>query len=263
MAAQTKCTKSSHMTPLEVSYNDFLILFGQITIITMIFPVVVALIFKSFWNRPLKVIFLYVFVSFVLNLLENIFIWATTNYYESIKPFLDYFELSNTIFFTILYYLKDFLLLGRFYSLIFPFVPLNRSIYKLGWILSVAVIINFLFIEGYQNFGTFNPGADAIFSLVLPLVYLWVSQQHSLRIPLRKNPYFWISLGLLFPKALSLFIFFTGDFLYQSDYILYVKILLIRNLFEIIGLALITIGFIYARYTRLIRNTRRIGYQNW
>lgn len=240
------------MTPLENSWNDLLLLFGKVTTIAMLIPVVVALSRKALHNRPLRVIFWYCLLSFLINAFEHTLIWAVNTYTSFFRPALDYWEIEYFFFLTILYYLKDFLLLGLFYSLIFPIQPFNRFILWSGRILALAATINYLFIDGYNVFGVFNPLTDAVFIVALPLLYLWFSQQQSLRIPLKKSPYFWISLGLLLPNLLSLFLYFTGDYIHRTAFILYAKFSTIKNAFEIAGQILIAIGFLHARYARFI-----------
>ena len=240
------------MVPIEEAWNEFLITFGRIATITMLIPVVVALFFKPLWNKALRVAFLYVLFSFLINALDHALIWAINNYTDFFRPALTYWKIDNTFFFTILYYLKDFILLGWFYSLIYPHPQQQKYIFRLAMLLAFMVTINYCFIEGYQVFGVFNPGADALFCVIIPLIYLWSSRQQSLRIPLKKNPYLWISLGILLPSMLSLFLYFSGNYIYESDFILYVKVYSIKNFFEIIGQQLIAIGFFHARYTRFI-----------
>lgn len=240
------------MTPLERAWNEFLVLFGQITTLTMLLPVVVALVVRKQWNKPLKIFFWYCLASFGLNVIEISLNWAVNNYFDFFKPALDYWEIEYFFFFTIFYYLKDFILLGLFYSLIFPIASIGSIILRISQVLALAALINYLFIEGYNVFGIFNPLADAIFLVVLPLLYLWVSQRQSLRIPLRKNPYFWFSLGILLPNILALFIYFTGDYIHTTDFILYAKIYSVKNALEIVGQILICIGFLRSRYTKFI-----------
>ena len=218
----------------------------------IIIPILISLIYKKNWTLPLKVIFYYCLFTLLINFFEAIVIWTSIHHFEWIEPILAFLKTDNTTFLSILYYVKDFILLAWFFSLIYPSPPINRYIFWSGIILAIGSIINYLFIEGYREFGIFNPGADGIFIVALPILYLWTSQRQSLRISLKKNPYLWISLGLLFPNLLSLFLYFTGDYLYKSDIILYYKFFIAKNIFEIIGLILIAIGFSHARYARFI-----------
>lgn len=236
------------------NWNAFLILSGQLFVAAMLIPIITALIFRKEWNKPLEVFFWFLVVGLIGNLLELGFIWATKieNYYHVFEDWLKEWEIYNTNFLSIIFYLKDFLLLGLFYSLIIPVKKLSRIIFWSGLIIALAALLNYCFIEGFREFGVINPGADAIFIALLPLLYLWLSQKQSLRIPLSKNPYLWISLGLLIPNLLSLFLYFTGNYVQKNDFILYAKFFVAKNAFEIIGLIFIAIAYAYARYVRFI-----------
>ena len=240
------------MTPIEEWWLRFFLYFGRITVGAMVVPVFVALWYRKNWNRPLTIAFLYCLATFGVNLIEQVFIWASDNYTELMVPYLQYWEIDNTFFLTILYYVKNFLLLGLFYSLIVQNKFLSQIIRNAGYLLALSATINHFFIEGYKAFGVFNPAIDAIFMFFLPLVYLWESQRSSLRIPLKKNPYLWFSLGIIVPNLVNLFLYLTGDYLYGSDVVLYSQLFSLKNGFEIIGQALISIGFINSYYVRFV-----------
>jgi hypothetical protein len=234
------------------TWEDIFVSFGVIANFFLVIPIIVALIKRKDWNLPLKLIFYYCLTGFLLNLFEHFLIWVSIHHYSWIKPFLELINTNNTHFLNILHYVKDFILLGWFFSLIFPLKTLGRKIWQSGIILTLAATLNHIFIEGYKDFGTFNPIADALFILTLPVLYLWFSQRQSVRIPLRRNPYLWISLGLIIPNVLALFLYLTGDYIYESEIVLYFKLFSLKNAFEMIGQLLITTGFLYARYARFI-----------
>ncbi|MEM9917321.1 MAG: hypothetical protein AAF990_04455 [Bacteroidota bacterium] len=240
------------MLLLEIDWNNFYVFYGRITIAAMILPVLAALLFRRYWNRALYAAFWYFLMTFLLNVSEQIFIWSTGAYYESFKPFLDYFQITNTNFIKIFYYLKDFFFLGWFFSLIFSSSRLRSSVKWVSLLLILATSINYLFIEGYQGHGFFNPVINALYVILLPILYLWISQKSSLRIPLRKNPYFWISIGLFLPNLLALFLYFTGDYIYTTNYPLFVILSSIKNTFEMIGLVMVSFGFVNARFARFV-----------
>ncbi len=236
----------------ETYWHDVMMNFGRLTIITMALPVIVAILYKKYWNKALYAAFLFCLATLGVNLFEQALIWSINTYTDFFLPYLEYWEISNTFFLNILYYLKNLLLLGWFYSLVFPVKPFNSIILYASYILATAAIISY-FIEGYQNMGVVNPAIDTVFIILLPLIYLWVSRKSSLRIPLKKNPYFWISLGLLVPNSLGLFLFFSGDYIHAKNYILYCQLFSVKNVFEIIGQVFISLGFIYAYHARFIK----------
>ena len=72
------------------------------------------------------------------------------------------------------------------------------------------------------------------------------------KVPLVKNTYFWISLGLIIPNLIGLFLHFTGKKIETTDKVLFVKLNMVHDLFQIVGFILIAVGFYYARYTKYL-----------
>jgi hypothetical protein len=225
---------------------------ASITIATMIVPVIVSLFYKKYWNRALLAIFWYYLATLLLNLLEKLIMWACRQNLDVCIPILDYWEITNSHWLSILYFTKDYIFLGWFFSLIFPDKRLRKIIKWTTIFIALASVINYCFIEGYKGFGVFNPAINMIYVFSLPTIYLWYSQRESLRIPLKKNPYFWISIGLLIPSLMVLFIYFSGDHIFESDFRLFVILKCIENVFAILGFGLACIGFSRARFARFI-----------
>ncbi len=225
--------------------------------ILLLLPIIVGLVNKKYWNRPLWIIFLYCVANFLLNSLESILIWAVGKYPDVLLPYLDYLSIENTFFLLPLYYLKNFLFISWFYSLIFPILNISTIFKRIGIACAVISLFSFTFIEGYQTFGSINPSLNTIylvcFGIILPPVYLWLSRLHSIRIPLRKNPYLWISMGLLMQAFTSVLPYLFGTDLYQLNEELYYFSITINLFFNLVGLTLISIGFYYAYYVRFIK----------
>jgi hypothetical protein len=215
----------------------------------MAIPVIVAIFYRRFWNQPLRIIFYYCLATLLVNLFEQGVIWVSAHRFHWIEDFILYFKIGNTFFLLILYYLKNFLLLGWFFSKVFPLVSFRPVILRLSWLFSLLVLLNHCFVEGYHAPGIFNPILEGLFLILLPLLYLWFSQRNSLRIPLKKNPYLWVSLGIMIPELLSVFLDLSGDYIYESDFILYVKLYSAKNLIEISGQIFLALAFYYGRYT--------------
>ena len=98
-----------------------------------------------------------------------------------------------------------------------------------AFIFLVFTFINIFYIQGFRKFHTISYRVGAI--MVVTWCYLYFRQlmQSSEQIILIKNPFFWISSGLL--------IFYPGFFFYFSafDYIVYRKIKYSGELFTIIS----------------------------
>ncbi len=235
-------------------YNDKIIFFGRIALSTLIIPILIGFYQRRVLNKPLRFFLLYLVVGLTIALLEQIFIWSATKYYPILKPYLDYWKIEDTNFIQILYYLKNFALLGWFYSLLLP-KSLGIWVKRVSGLLFITALINYLFIEGYLVYGVFNPTADAIFCFLSPLIYLGFLYQNDSIVPLSKNPYFWISLGLVVPNLLNLVFHFVGNKLIETDFILFAKLSIGKNGITIIGHILLAIGFYYARYVKFMSPT--------
>lgn len=234
------------MTP-----NEILVFLGQVVSAVMIIPIVTALIKWSYLEKMLKIFLYFCVASFAFALLEQLFLWHAKKYYDEIwKPILTYWQIGDTNFLQILFYLRDFLLLGWFFSSVLYPLRVAKWIWLVSLALSLVCVINYIFIEGYIEPGFFNPTTDAMYSFVVPMIGLWYIYHGASKIDLYKNPVFWISIGLILPNLLGLFMFFTSDFIQKEDFSLYVKLMIFTNFFQIIGIILITIGFAHAYYMR-------------
>ncbi len=234
-------------------YNDLLVFYGRIALSTLILPILIGLWQGRVLNKPLRFFLLYLIAGLTIALLEQLFLWSTSAYYPAWKPYLDYWKIGDTNFIQILYYLKNFALLGWFYTLLLP-NQVGIWVKRVSVLLFVVALINYLFIEGYHVYGVFNPTADAVFCFVLPMIYLGYLYRQDSIVPLSKNPYFWISLGLVVPNLISLVFHFVGNQLIETDFILFAKLTFGKNGIAIIGNILLAIGFYYARYTQFLTN---------
>ncbi|WP_373553708.1 hypothetical protein [Haliscomenobacter sp.] len=231
--------------------NDIIIFFGKVVSAVMIIPIMAALIKWKYLDRKLKIFLAFCVISLAIALLEQLFLWSAKKYYHEFwKPILDYWEIKNTFFLQILAHVRDFVLLGWFFSTVLYPGKVYKLVGLISMILAIASIVNYIFIEGYKELGVFNPTADAIYCFIVPMIGMWYLYHNDSKIAMYKNPVFWISLGLILPNLMSLFLYFTSDFLQKEDYTLYVNLMLIKNFFEIIGIILITIGFAHAYYMR-------------
>ncbi len=239
------------MTDAEYLCNDLLISFGRATILAMIIPIIAAIIYRKHLNKELKIFLGFCIAALFVNLLESSYIAAVNNYTSFFEKWLAFTD-GTTNFFYILYQLKSFIFLGWFYSVLLVGHRYGRWIKILSIFLCLATIVSYIIEKGWRNYGVFGPTADAIFLFVIPLFYLWYLYRINLAVPILKNPYFWISLGLAVPNLIGLFLFFTGDAIYGSDFCLFVRFSIAKNVFLIISQILLFIGFSRARYAKYI-----------
>lgn len=239
-----------------MSPNDILIFFSKIVSAVMIIPIIAALVKWQYLEKKLKIFFVFCVVTLAIALLEQLFFWSVKKHYNEFwRTILDYWGIKNTFFLQILPHTRDFFLLGWFFSAVLPSGKARYLVQYFSLLLGVSCIINYIFIEGYKIAGVFNPTTDALFSFLVPLLSLWYLFQRDTRIEMYKNPVFWISLGLLLPNLMGLFLFYTSDYLQENVFTLYVNLMLVKNFFEIIGIILLTIGFSHAYYMRFFYPT--------
>lgn len=240
------------MSDIEIFYNELLILSSRIVLISLVLPIVIAIWQWKHLNKPLKFFFLYKVCSVLFTSFLHGFVWYATKYYDSIEPVLACFDIQNTNFLEILFYINDYILLGWFFYLLLGPKPYGNWIWRIAMLLLTTNIINYLFIEGHIVFGVFNPTTDAIFVFGVAAFYLWHLYRSQLALPLSKNPYFWISFGLIIPHLIGFFLFMVGDVTQEENFPVFVMMSVAKNGFLILSQVFYAIGFWRARYAKYI-----------
>jgi hypothetical protein len=203
-------------------------------------------------NELLKIFWGYLATRFFLNLMMEVFIWGVVNYHDFWKPILTLYKIENTLFFNILFYLSNYIFLGIFYRKL-----MNKKIYQICLkilipLICIASVVIFILIDGYQNFGSVGPFMNGIYICALPIIYLWylfIEQRKDISV--YKNPYFWISIGLLIPHGIDLLFLLIANNLYNENFVLYCKSHIARNCFEIIAQLLFAMAFYFSHRLRL------------
>ena len=240
------------MTELELTYNSFYILSAHIANATMLIPISLGIYNIKYLNKPLKIFLWYCIVSLILNLMEQLVIWSTGHFIDVLLPLLKKWDIKNTSFLSILFYSKNFIFLGLFFKGI-----LNHWI-NMSWIKPLIIILviitwtNHLFIEGFRSYGVFNRTVDAIFCFGIPLYFLWFIFNENSKVPIIKNPYFWIGLGLISTALIGFYLFLAGDKIRATDKVLFFKLAIIKNCIVMIEQGLEAIGFYYARFIKYL-----------
>ena len=228
------------------------IVVAQITIGISTIPILVALYRKSYLNKALWVFLTYKILSLAVNLAEQFFIWYATKHYESLAPYLNYFGIGDTNFIGILYHILVFVFIGKYYRLLLGKINYGNVVLWISYALLLAVSINYFFIEGYRVYGKFNHVAVAVFMAGSATFYLYHLYRSNLALPIARNPYFWISIGIILPNLIGIFLFITGGAFHQEDYRFFTILTSFKNIFLIFGHVLVAIGFYHAPYTRFI-----------
>lgn len=233
-------------------FEKLMISLGKVTTVFMLFPILSALKNRKHLNKVLVLFLMYCITKLCVSLLHQWVIWATGYFRDIAVPILNKYQITDTNFMGILAYLTNFGFLGWYFYKVIPHKKTAQGIRWLSTGLFVFAIIDYLFIEGFRAFGIFNPSASAIFCFVLPLIHLWFLYRENSRVPLIKNPYFWIAIGLLLPNLVGCFLHFTGNALNTEDFPLFAKISIGKMILDIIGQILLAIGFYHARFAQFI-----------
>jgi len=141
---------------------------------------------------------------------------------------LIHFHGNNSWFFNIFTTIEFLYYSFIFYHLFTTHFKRNIVAITVGMFL-IFTWINIFFIQGFRRFHTISYRVGAIMIVVWCFLYFRQLIQSAEYIVLIKNPYFWISTGLLF--------FYLGFFFYFSafDYIVYKKVRFSVALFNIIS----------------------------
>ena len=241
----------SELTELEQRCNQLAVTFGSYAMFFLLLPILVALFRWKSLNKSLKIFFWFCVATLGLNLLELSYVHAVNNYTDFFMPWLKLTNYSLTFLF-ILYQIKNFAFLGWFFSDLLKKYDAGSWIKWLSIGLIVSSIIAYVLEEGWRNFGVFGPTTQAIYLFIIPFFYLWYLFKNTLAIPIVKNPYFWISIGLITPNLIGLFHYFMADTLEEIDICLLARFTIAKNCFEIIGQILLCIGFWRATFAKYL-----------
>lgn len=238
---------------IKICSNQMLIS-GKITIFTMAFPIIAALLYWRELNKVLKIFFVYCLVTFTLNCLELLYVYGVNNYTSFFEPWLAITDYRLN-FLLIFYQLRNFIILGWLFSLLLKVHGQGQKLWSISLFLSLAAIVAYILEKGWKNYGVFTPTVAAVFLVVVPLLYLWFLVRSSLSVPIMKNPYFLIGIGLAIPNLISLFLFFMGDPLQANHFCLFARLSIAKNCFLTIGQLLFALAFWRAHFTKYIPPT--------
>ncbi|MCU0470659.1 MAG: hypothetical protein MUF58_18890 [Arcicella sp.] len=240
------------MTPQEEYYNELLTQFGQITTATMFITFIVALFNVKYFNKPLWIFFGYIVATILSNAIEQLFIWSVNTHTDFWLPYLRKFGIGDTHFLGIISTLKNFLLIGWFYATLLE-KPFGKYVQYVSIFLAFMSVIDYIWITGYHVAGVLMPTLTGFFTMIVPMLYLWFLYHRDNKISLYKIPYFWFSIALIVAHLLGLLFYFVSEKLYQTNFILFVKISIVRNIVTILRHFVFAYGFWLSRYVRFFK----------
>ena len=177
---------------------------AKIQLTFQILPIIVGIWQRKYLNKPLRIFLTFYCCAFLANTLELLFVWAVDNYTSFWLPYIQYWKIDSTNFIAIINYLANFGIMGWYFTLVFKSQTLSNGIKILSFILFLSALINYMFIEGYNVFGIFNPLMDALYSIFIPLIFMWILyNQLESKVPITKNSYFWVNLRFIVPNLIG------------------------------------------------------------
>lgn len=246
------------MNQNEEYYNFFLQRISQVYSFVSFLTLLFGLFFWKSLNKALKIIFLYLCCRLFLIGIVGLLRWSIINFRESFwlpifgEIGLDHFEKSDFNFINIFFYLIYVILPGWFYLIV---LEKSKNVIWLKYLITTVVIfevINFFFIEGFKSYGIIGAILSDTFLIIVSGYFLWSLSNNPPNIPLLKISYFWIFLALFLPHLMQLLITITADKLYETNFILYCKTHVVRNLIHIICQIFYVFAFKNSKYLKYL-----------
>jgi hypothetical protein len=174
-------------------------------------------------------------------------------YFGKISPILKALEIQDTSFIGSFSYFLKFIFLSLFFRDLFQ-DPLKKRFFQyLMYALVVFELVQVFVFKSYQGYDSLSSTVKNVFILGgtgLFMYKLYRADSHG--ISLYKNPYFWLTLGLMLPALAEIFLEFIFTKLYQTDLLGFYKLYLVRNASQIVGFTLLIVGVWQAKYLRFL-----------
>lgn len=174
-------------------------------------------------------------------------------YFEYIKPILRVLELKEMTLLNPLSYLTKFICLGMFFRGL-----IKNTTWKTFFQIAIGVLVAFELVQvfifkSYQQYNSLSSTVKNVFILIGTGVFLTrFYQTDTGTIPLRKNSYFWTSMGLLLPALVEIFLEVLFSTLSKTDLVMFYQLYMLRNITQIIGFLLLIVGIWQAKYLKFL-----------
>lgn len=249
---ETKDIPDTQFIDLNSFYEHWLLFSGKVVLFALALVLLYGLMKWKWFDKILKIYWVYLFLWFLLDFAEPLFVWSVRQYPGYWKPVLVQLDITTTTFLRYPFQVLNFTLLGWFlYRLLAP-KPAAQVVKWVSITFLLTTTVNYFFLKGYTMATGYNYTVNAVFCFALPLLSMWFVYSESQRVILSHNPYFWINLGLILPNILSFLLSFIGNILFEENYPLFAQIAISKNIVEIVAQGLTAIGFYYARNARFI-----------
>jgi hypothetical protein len=156
-----------------ILYNTIFIYVSQALTFVMLVPVGIAFYYKKYWNLHLRRFAYYLLVSFLFAALIQGFIWLTSHYYVTCKPYMEVWNIKNTNFLIILGSIQTFGFLGKYIAATFKNVTWRKVIQVVSLFLLGASLVDYFFIGDFREISTVSTSIVALFTIIVPLLHSW------------------------------------------------------------------------------------------
>lgn len=240
------------MNKLEEEYNNILINFGLYSLFFIIFPIIFGI--KKYRTLDTALVYILLFIVFeaIIELFLQGLSWISSTYLNLWLSIADFLNIDSTNFLSIFAYVNHFIILGFYFYEVIQNRQMAKLILYVSWILMIIVTYDYFFITGHNNYSSFSQTLLSFYGLLMALLHLKYLYAENNKVPLNKNPYFWISMGLLFPNIMTIWLELFGSYLQEADFILYCQVSICYIVFYCIGMLLIARGFYFSRYAKYL-----------
>ncbi len=201
---------------------------GLIVPLAVLLPIIVALVYRRWWDKPAKIIFVYS----ILNALVSLAVRLTAMRQINNLPLFHLFTVVE--FITISYYYKEVL----------EIKDGSKKLLALQISFLVLCVVNAIFFQKINTFNSYTLSLNSLLLMLFAVNHFAKLLTENTDKKLTDRPSFWVNTGL--------FLYFSGSFIYYifSNYLLYVSkksFYIIINLhagFVLIMYILLAISFI-------------------
>ncbi len=174
-------------------------------------------------------------------------------FFGDISPILKELQIQDTSFIGSVSYFVRFIFLGLFFRDAIGDAFTKKFFQTAIFLLIIFELIQIFVFKSYQGYDSLSSTIKNI--LIIGGVGLFLYKFYHTyvgQVSFVQNPYFWISLGLLFPAFCEIFLEFIFSKLYNTDEAMFYKWYIVRNISQVLGFVLLIIGFWKVKYLRFL-----------
>lgn len=212
---------------------------------------------KEIFTEKIKYFYWFIYANaiyiFLEILLKDILVNINYGFVQGLLPIFKILGITKLIFTSPLSYLIKFIFLSLFFRDLMKEL-FWKKFFQGAVLLFIVFELGQVFVfKSYQGYDSLSSTVKNIFIILSVGWFLYKFYHNDVAsISLQKNPYFWISLGLLLPALAELFLEFIFSKLYQTDTASFYKLYLIRNASQMVGFLLLMAGVWQAKYLKYL-----------